>query len=264
MSSPDHEDQRSIVFDRATDDYDRTRGLPPEAMDSLVRLLAAELEGHQPCLEIGVGTGRIGIPLAEQGIQMVGIDLSTVMLAELRRKAGGRWPFPVAVADAVHLPFASGSVKAGLAVHVLHLIPAWRDALRELARVIGRPGVALVDIGGWGRGWWKELQQRFCEEAGIAVHHVGVNEAGEVDDCMASVGGALRGVERVEVVETTTVEERIARLEAGLYSFTWRADEETRRAAAARVRRWAVDRYGPLDEEWNLEGAVAIRVYDLE
>jgi ubiquinone/menaquinone biosynthesis C-methylase UbiE len=256
-------DQGSIVFNRATEDYDRTRGLPPESMEVLVSLLASELEGHQPCLEIGVGTGRMAIPLAERGIRMVGIDLSTVMLAELRRKAGGRWPFPVGVADAVHLPFASGSVEAGLAVHVLHLIPAWREALRELARVIGRPGVALVDIGGWGQGWWKELQQRFCEEAGIAVDHMGVSE-GEVDGCMASVGGALRVVERVEVVETTTVEERIARLEAGLYSFTWRADEEARRAAAARVRRWAAERYGPLDEEWNLEGVVAVRVYDLE
>jgi ubiquinone/menaquinone biosynthesis C-methylase UbiE len=253
--------QGSVVFERATDAYDRTRGLPPEAMEQVLAFLAAELEGHQPCLEVGVGTGRIALPLAERGIRTLGIDLSTVMLGELRRKAAGRWPFPVAVADAVRLPFADGSLGAGLAVHVLHLIPNWRVALNELARVVRRPGVVLVDIGGWGRAWWKDVQLRFRQEAGISDRHVGANEAAEVDEHIGSLGGSLRRVGSVEVVESTTLEERISRLEAGVYSFTWRADEDTRREAAARVRRWAAERYGPLDRPTKLEGAVAFRIY---
>ena len=39
-----------------------------------------------PILELACGTGRILIPLARQGHQVVGIDLSEAMLAEARRK----------------------------------------------------------------------------------------------------------------------------------------------------------------------------------
>jgi len=40
-----------------------------------------------PILEIGCGTGRISIPLAEAGFSVVGIDFATSMLAQARRKS---------------------------------------------------------------------------------------------------------------------------------------------------------------------------------
>ena len=40
-------------------------------------------------LELGVGTGRIAIPLAERGLEVVGIDASEAMVAKLRAKPGG-------------------------------------------------------------------------------------------------------------------------------------------------------------------------------
>lgn len=44
-------------------------------------------EYGDPVLEIGCGTGRVSIPLAEAGFSVVGIDLSTSMLAQARRKS---------------------------------------------------------------------------------------------------------------------------------------------------------------------------------
>src|SRR5439155_219267 len=41
----------------------------------------------------------------------------------------------VVFADAARLPFASGSFDVGTTNHVLHLIPVWRDVLKEIARV---------------------------------------------------------------------------------------------------------------------------------
>src|SRR5262249_12377514 len=66
----------SIPFDRAADVYDETRRLTPEASAATTHLLAAELGERGAALEIGVGTGLIGLPLAAAGVRLVGLDLS--------------------------------------------------------------------------------------------------------------------------------------------------------------------------------------------
>jgi ubiquinone/menaquinone biosynthesis C-methylase UbiE len=43
-----------------------------------------------PVLEIGCGTGRVTIPLAEAGVEITGLDVSASMLAEANRKAQER------------------------------------------------------------------------------------------------------------------------------------------------------------------------------
>jgi SAM-dependent methyltransferase len=55
-------------------------------------------------LELGIGTGRIALPLAERGVHVEGIDLSPDMVAQLRKKPGGG-EIPVALGD-----FATTSV----------------------------------------------------------------------------------------------------------------------------------------------------------
>lgn len=47
----------------------------------------AELAGDGPALEFGVGTGRLAVPLAERGTEVVGVDVSPEMLAKLREKS---------------------------------------------------------------------------------------------------------------------------------------------------------------------------------
>jgi len=46
----------------------------------------AELAGDGPLLEFGVGTGRLAVPLAEKGHDVVGVDVSEDMLAQLAKK----------------------------------------------------------------------------------------------------------------------------------------------------------------------------------
>jgi len=60
----------------------------PEAVDPAVDVLA-ELAGDGPALELGIGTGRIALPLARRGTPVHGIDLSRAMVARLRAKPGG-------------------------------------------------------------------------------------------------------------------------------------------------------------------------------
>jgi SAM-dependent methyltransferase len=59
----------------------------PAVVDPAVDLLA-ELAGDGAALELGIGTGRIALPLARRGVPVHGIDLSAAMVARLRAKPG--------------------------------------------------------------------------------------------------------------------------------------------------------------------------------
>jgi SAM-dependent methyltransferase len=48
-----------------------------------------QLAGDGPALELAIGSGRIGLPLAARGIRVDGVDLSPAMVAKLRAKPGG-------------------------------------------------------------------------------------------------------------------------------------------------------------------------------
>jgi SAM-dependent methyltransferase len=70
--------------------YDETSDpmFDPDVVGSTVDFLA-ELAGGGRALELGVGTGRIALPLAARGVEVHGIDLSSAMVSRLRAKPGG-------------------------------------------------------------------------------------------------------------------------------------------------------------------------------
>ena len=59
----------------------------PAVVDPTVEFLAG-LAGTGAALELGIGTGRIALPLARSGIRVRGIDLSEAMVERLRAKPG--------------------------------------------------------------------------------------------------------------------------------------------------------------------------------
>src|SRR6202158_5024082 len=58
----------------------------------------AELAGDGAALELGIGTGRIALPLRQRGVRVSGIDLSPDMVAQLRKKPGSE-SIDVAIGD---------------------------------------------------------------------------------------------------------------------------------------------------------------------
>ena len=56
--------------------------------ESAIALLAQLAQGG-PALELGIGTGRIALPLAARGIEVHGIDGAPAMVAKLRARPGG-------------------------------------------------------------------------------------------------------------------------------------------------------------------------------
>ncbi len=70
--------------------YDASVGeeFEPAVIAATVDFLAG-LAGDGAALELGIGTGRIALPLAERGVPVQGIDLSADMVAQLHAKPGG-------------------------------------------------------------------------------------------------------------------------------------------------------------------------------
>jgi SAM-dependent methyltransferase len=83
-----------------------------EATDPVVEVLV-ELAGSGRALELGIGTGRIALPLAQRGVSVHGIDLSKAMVARLRAKRDGE-DIGVTIGD-----FATTTVDASFSLAYL-------------------------------------------------------------------------------------------------------------------------------------------------
>lgn len=81
--------QASTYGDRFADVYDDWYGEVTDA-DVCTRRLAGLIAeaGGGPVLELGIGSGRLALPLARRGIEVHGIDASAAMLDRLRAKPG--------------------------------------------------------------------------------------------------------------------------------------------------------------------------------
>src|SRR5258708_6574301 len=61
----------------------------PAVVEPAVAFLA-HLAGEGSALELGIGTGRIALPLCQRGVRVHGIDLSEAMVTRLRAKPGAK------------------------------------------------------------------------------------------------------------------------------------------------------------------------------
>ena len=97
--------------ERVASFYDeRSAGMSDPAVVGPVVEMLAGFAGEGGALELGIGTGRIALPLAERGVRVAGIDNSDAMLARLRAKPGAEG-IEVALGD-----FASTRVESEFSV----------------------------------------------------------------------------------------------------------------------------------------------------
>ena len=93
--------------DGIADTYDLWYGEHPDTAATVDRLVAlAARVGTTTVLELGVGTGRLALPLAQHGLEMWGIDASAAMVDALRRKPNGN-DVRVAIADMADIDLAT-------------------------------------------------------------------------------------------------------------------------------------------------------------
>ncbi|MGC2305285.1 class I SAM-dependent methyltransferase [Candidatus Binatus sp.] len=80
--------EASTYGDRIAAVYDEFRFPATQFTNATVEFLAS-VAGKRRVLELGIGTGRIAVPLAAKGLKVFGIDASEKMVAQMRGKAGG-------------------------------------------------------------------------------------------------------------------------------------------------------------------------------
>jgi len=260
----DPADLRSVNFDRAAEFYDETRDAGDEIVMWTVGLLEREFAGRGRALEIGVGTGAVALPLTERGVDLVGMDVSTAMMAKLVAKAGGRAPLPLVQGDATRIPMRDGSVAGAYARHVLHLIADWRTVVSELCRVVG-DGVVLVDVGGRASDAWLELWDAMqlgpeADPVGLDVARDGVRV---LDEAFTASGGVLRGVEEIVREDRDTVAQAFDEIGRRSPSWTWRVPDATLDRSIELGTAWTLDRYGTLDVHLQDEYQIRWRIYDV-
>lgn len=129
--------------DRAADLYDELNGARPGTDATVARL--AELAGDGPVLELGIGTGRVALPLVARGVEVHGIDASRPMVERLRAKPGGD-AIPVTIADFADVPVDGTFAVVAVLFNTFFVLtdPARQRACMANAAARLRPGGALV------------------------------------------------------------------------------------------------------------------------
>jgi ubiquinone/menaquinone biosynthesis C-methylase UbiE len=250
----------SVPFDRAVEYYDRTRALPATAHRQVIDVVAAELAGRGRVVEIGVGTGRIGLDLVRAGVPLVGLDLSLPMLQRLVENAGDV-VLPVVRGDATTLPFPDGVAGAAVASHVFHLVPAYPAALAELARVVRPGGPVLVSRGSPPRPLGDLVAVAWDVIGGQQLPGAATIE--EVDAAASDLGLPMRELEPVVARGRRRPKDVIGMAERRQWGWSWELTDEQVAAMVDAMTREAVARWGSVDELVDDEQVVDWHVYDV-
>lgn len=252
-------------FDRVSGEYDKTRGLPPGVPERIARWVLSRLPADPAITELGVGTGRIGLPFIAVGVRYTGLDISREMMAKLTAKLGGDLQRAQLLLHDITqpLPVPDGSQDAVLAVNILHLVDAV-SALTSARRAL-RPGGALV----WGfeetdpNNPHRMLRERFHAEAeavGFKVRDYHVEHGRELLAQWGSYGTQ-------HIVATWATDEplqtHLDRLAGRVHSFCWGMTDDQMRLAIERTTAWAIHTFGDLATPRSYERRFVIDWYVL-
>ena len=111
------------------------------------RSRGADGTGEGKVLELAIGTGRIALPLAQQGVDLHGIDISDAMVAKLRAKPGGS-DIPVTMGDFADVGVPSKFDLIYLVFNTIYALTTQESQVRLFRNVAGHltdPGLFVVE-----------------------------------------------------------------------------------------------------------------------
>jgi ubiquinone/menaquinone biosynthesis C-methylase UbiE len=222
-------------FDRIAERFDETRSYPDAVMSRIVDAVEKAMAPCASVLDDGVGTGRFAMPLQRRGFDVVGIDVARLMLQKAADKGVGA----LVRGDACALPFRDGSFDYALSVHLIHLIPAWRSALREVGRVTRTSLLSVVSDKG--RSEVEEIRRMYagtCKDLGFEVRHAGPMERELVDLIQPDSVTVITVQEKAVDVGTL-----LNNYEARTFSEQWEVPEEVHSGAVQILK----ERYEGID-----------------
>jgi SAM-dependent methyltransferase len=136
-------DDPAFFGDRWADVYDERTSLDPAPAVEFL----AELAGGGRVLELAIGTGRVGLPLASRGVTVEGVEASEAMVERLRAKPGGE-QIPVTIGDMADVPARGPYRLVYLVFNTLFNLPSAQrqaDCFRNVARVLEPDGAFVIE-----------------------------------------------------------------------------------------------------------------------
>ncbi len=268
---------KSLSFDPVAHIYDQTRGYPPEISEMIARGLekVAKATLETRFLEVGIGTGRIALPLASLGHNYIGVDISENMLTQLQKKLRadgwseeqdqwGRQPeehpacmpqrvaryrsqarnasMRLITADMTDLPILSQTIDVVVAVHIFHLVHNWQQALREILRVLKPGGFFLHCWDAYVQSdritidtRWKEIVR---ELGGSPDSPVATYSIGMAEEWLRQQGRLSQEIHVVKWNSEVIPQQVIENVENRVWSGTWGVPNDIFQESVKRLWEW--------------------------
>ena len=256
---PDASHQIADAATAATWEALRDQTAPAAFTAAVADLLAASVDLLRPVVDVGTGSGHLSSALAARGARVVALDLSVPMLR--------RVPVGLArgAADVTCLPIRTAAAGAGLAAHVLHVVPRWRAAVAELDRVAGPEGVVLVQAGASSGTLGSAAQLRAVFRDHLPPRALVGNEMAEdpglIDAAFAALGRTATDLPEVRVARQETPRGVLRWLRGNLWTWPGPSTDVERAAAAEAALAWASAQGIDLDEPFETASVNRWRSY---
>jgi ubiquinone/menaquinone biosynthesis C-methylase UbiE len=250
------------AYDVIAPTFDRHRAIPDAALEAI---RAAMLNAVGPTtrprfLDIGAGTGRIGLPFVVAGNDYVGVDLSLGMLRQFVERARlcvYRSPHLVQ-SDGQHLPFRDAAFDAVMLIQVFGGLHGWRRVLTEVRRVVSPAGAVIV-----GRSAMPEsgLDAQMKRHLAVILSEMGVlsDKRNVREDAMTWLAAAAES-NTCAVAAAWDVERTprgfLSRHQGGA-SFSYRVKKD----ALSKLSAWATATFGSLDVALPERHSFELRIF---
>lgn len=135
----------TTAYDSVAPVFDCHRALPVGVPEAIRTAVLNSVNTSRPrLLDLGAGSGRVGMPFVAARDDYVGVDLSSGMLREFARRAAAHDVSSCLIqADGQQLPFPDATFDSVMLIQVFGGLRGWRRFIAEARRVL-RPAGALI------------------------------------------------------------------------------------------------------------------------